>query len=478
MRSNGSHAIETAPAPGVHRGARTSDHDRRKRARVGGLVVHLAVLLPAALAGQSPPDERMTLAQAIERGIERYPALRAARASRDAAHAGVDAATAARLPAVALTASAARYQEPMLVTPIHGFTSSQAIPFDETLVQAGALLSYTLFDGGARTARIRRAREQASALESVVDDSEQLLVARVTRTYVEIEARRQILSAHEYRIAALEAERSRSRQRYEVGRAPQVELLRAEAALASAKAERVRFAEALDLAERELARLTGAREEETRAGRLVPMRLTDSLLPPRAMVLDAARSASPALARARRDVGAADAGIGIATSARWPEVSLNGGYLQRGSANTRSWGEWSVGASLSFPLFTGGATGAEITRARAGRREAEESLKMADLQLAQDVDRALSAVEEAHAREASLTSAAARFAEVARIQKLALDAGSGTQTDYLAAEADLFAARASLAEASMSEIVARTELARLTGELSSGWVQRVLEITP
>jgi outer membrane protein TolC len=366
----------------------------------------------------------------------------------------------------------------MLVTPIHGLSTSQAPPFDETLLQGGATMSYTVFDGGARGSRIRRARESAAAADAALAASERDIVARVTTAYVDVHTRRQIVDAHDLRLDALRAELSRARQRFDAGRAPKVEVLRAEAALASAESERVRFAEALDFAERELARLTGARDDEARSARLVPIRLADSRQPPRSVLLQAALDASPALTRARAIVAAADAEVAIARSARWPEIKLSAGFYQRGSAGTRSWGEWAAGTALSFPLFTGGRTDAEVARTRAGRRGGEEALHLAEYQLAQELDRALSAVAEARARAASLAAATTRFAEVARIEKLALDAGTGTQTDYLIAEADHFAARASLAEATMSEIIARTEVARVTGQLNPAWVERVIASVP
>ena len=63
---------------------------------------------------------------------------------------------------------------------------------------------------------------------------------------------------------------------------------------------------------------------------------------------------------------------------------------------------------------------------------------------------------------------------MARIEQLRVDAGVGTQTDYLAAEADLLASRAQLVEARNGEIAARVELARAAGGLDLGWFDRTL----
>lgn len=438
----------------------------------------LTALAPAAGHGQARPGERLTLADAARRALTEHPSVRASRAASDQAHAAAAGASAASLPSLTLSASATHHDQPMLVTPIHGLTPGQTLPFDRTLVQGAATASYSLFDGGARRARVLRARAGADAADAAVDDSEQMLVARVATAYLQVIARHQVLEAHDRRLVALDAELSRARQRYDVGRAPQLELIRAQAAVASATAERVRFAEALDLSERELSRLTGIAEADTRAGRLAPISPVDSLPAPRAELLQRARGASPTMARAQREVAAADAGVAVAEGARWPELRLNATYYQRGSSATRSWGEWSTGTLISFPLFDGGATGAEVSRMRAGQRVAEERFHVAGLELEQQVDRARSAIAEARARRTSLASAEARLAEVARIERLSLDAGSGTQTDYLAAEADLLDAQANLVEATMSELAAWTELARVTGELGVPWLRRVMEARP
>lgn len=439
----------------------------------------LALVAPVILQAQSSAtDAPLTLAESVELALAQHPAMRAAMASSEQARALVRGAEAAKVPTLTITASAVRYQYPMLVTPLHGIVPGQAPPFDKTLIQGMATMSYTLFDGGARSAGIRRARVHSAAAEEVLDASRQALVAQVVVAYAQVLAKQQVLDAHDRRIAAIEAELARTRQRFVVGRAPAVETLRAEAALANAEAERVHFATALELAERDLTRLVGADYGDIGADRLVPIALADSTQPSREDVVRAALESNPAVERARRLRTAADAAVNVARAGRWPELKLSAAYYQRGGAATAYRDDWSLGTMLAFPLFTGGATGAEVSRAHATRRDADAQFELARLQLKQDIDRALSAIEEAYARRVSLTSAVARFAEVARIERLALEAGSGTQADYLGAEADLLGARAGLAEVVMSEITARAELARITGQLDLGWLQRAIEAKP
>jgi outer membrane protein TolC len=76
---------------------------------------------------------------------------------------------------------------------------------------------------------------------------------------------------------------------------------------------------------------------------------------------------------------------------------------------------------------------------------------------------------------AALARAEQHQTEVARIELLSLEAGAGTQTDYLRAEADLARARSLLVEAQHTEIAAWVEVARVVGELTPEWLARTVE---
>jgi outer membrane protein TolC len=99
-----------------------------------------------------------------------------------------------------------------------------------------------------------------------------------------------------------------------------------------------------------------------------------------------------------------------------------------------------------------------------------------ELEIETTIDRALAAVADSDARVEALSRGVEHLTEVARIEQLALDVGAGVQTDYLRAEADLFAARAALAEVRHGALAARVALARATGELSTEWIALNLEI--
>jgi outer membrane protein len=177
----------------------------------------------------------------------------------------------------------------------------------------------------------------------------------------------------------------------------------------------------------------------------------------------------------QRRVDAARAGFGVAKSVAMPELRVNGAYVDRGRAEGDFVGEWQVGLGLTYPIYAGGLRRNAIQRASADERAADAQLRMARLELEHGIDRALAALREATARSASLSVAVEQSEEVSRIERLSLTVGSGTQSDYLIAEANLLAARANLVQAQNAAVLARVELARLAGELSKDWLAGMVE---
>ncbi len=305
------------------------------------------------------------------------------------------------------------------------------------------------------------------------------LIARVTRAYLEVLTARGVLEAEDRRIVALAAERRRVEELFGQGRAARVELLRVGAAHAVAEADRVATRARLDLGERELARLIGTPVEEARTFRLLPLRLVDPVLESeRAAVLERARTASPDLERARQFVLSAEAGSRLARASWLPRLDLVGSYLGFGSTAGDGTMEWQAGVSLSYPLFTGGARLSAVGAARGRERQAREELRLAELRLEGAVDAALNGEREARALVEAVSQAVDYQAEVVRIERLSLEAGAGTQTDYLNSEAELLRVRSGLIEARHRHIAARVELARVAGDLDSAWLSANVEIAP
>jgi len=438
------------------------------------------------VAGLAPVQDttRLTLDVAVDRALASYPTVAAARARADGAAADLGAAKAAWLPRLTLDGSLSRFQEPMVVAPLHGFDPTNPPLFDQTLIQTGLTLNWTLLDFGARSSRVRTQRALAGAADAASRTAEQQLVARVVAAYLRVLTARDLVAAQDQRLAALAAVSARTRQMIAEGKAARVEGLRVEAEARRAEADRIAGAAQLDVAEHDLAQLTALPYAAVRTAPLPGLRLadtafaTDTSAAVRGTLVARARQASTEVLEAEQRARAADAARGVAQAAWFPEVRVAGAYVDRGRWEGDFTAEWQVGVALSYPLFVGGGRRNAVRRATADGRAAAEQLRAVGLNVEQGVDQALAGLRQAHARVAALRSAVEQSAEVARIERLSLEVGAGTQTDFLTAEANLLAARAGLIEARHAEIGARVELARITGELSRDWLARIVEPAP
>ncbi|MGH7468270.1 MAG: TolC family protein [Longimicrobiales bacterium] len=433
--------------------------------------VALALLLfPAPLLAQS-----LSVGEAARLVAERHPAAAGAQAAVARAESGVQEFEAARLPMLTTDASLTRYYLPMIVAPLHGLNVVRPPEFNRTLIQAHVGASYTLFDGGARGARIERAEALVGAAEANEAGVRNRLLTDGVRAYLRVLTAREVQSAQERRVNALTGERTRADQIFREGRAARLLLTRAEAALSAASADATTGRAEVEVAERDLARLTRLDLARILRDTLRPVRLASPALPGREEALARAREANPDLVRLRRQLAAAERGRAEARALWLPRINLNGRYIEFASVDGATDPEWQAGAFFSYPLFTGGSRAAAADRASAEIALARADLNGAELRIAEAVDRAFSAHEAARARADALRAAVTQAEEVARIERLALEAGSGVQSDYISAEAELFRVRAALTDATYAQVLARVELAGITGEISPDWIARNLE---
>jgi len=432
------------------------------------------MILPLLVSGLLLQDTtRLSLADAVRRALESHPTVAAARDNRAAAAAAVGEARAPLFPRLAAGFSATEYKIGNLVYPLSGLSLTNLPLFNSTLSQAALSLGYTLFDFGGRTSQLRLAQAQERRADAALDAASAALISRVANAYLRVLTTRGVLQAQEQELAALQAEANRVAQLEAQGKAAHVEVLRLAAQVSRARADEVGTRAQLDVAERDLALLV-ALPAETARTQLVPVRLVDTTVADRATLVATAEQTSPDVAQARRAAEAAAAGVGAARSSLLPQLQLTAAYVENGHSFTgyRPW--WNAGLQFSYPIFTGGSRLYGIRRNEAGAQAANEQVRSAEQAAELSVDGALATVTAARATVDALASAVEQSEEVERIRLLSVQVGSGTETDYLDAEATLLSNRAALVQARHAEIAARIELARVTGVLTPEWLTRMV----
>jgi outer membrane protein TolC len=431
----------------------------------------------ARWSGVRQDSMQLTLEETVRRTIASHPAAGESVAQVDRTEAGVRELRATRIPRLSVEGGGTRFQEPMLVAPLHGFDPQSPPQFDRLLVQGRAPAALTLFDGGARGARITSGRAGVMVAEAGVAGTTASLIEGAVRAYVEVRAGREIVAANEARVAALEEERDRAGRMVAAGSEPRVAALRAEAALARAVADRAAAVADLRRAEADLARLIGADTESVRRVSLESVMVPASVaVPDREALIALAMRSNSAVERARAQVAVAEAGVAESRAAFWPVLALNGGYNVFGSGAGDWIGEWQAAVQVVFPVFTGGARAAAVDRSRAVADGAAAALAHARLAAASDIDAALARLAGARAQVGALSTAVEQFVAVAEIEALSLLAGAGVQPDYLSAVSDVLDARAALTRARSAEVGARVALSRIAGELDAAWLNGNLEV--
>ena len=180
----------------------------------------------------------------------------------------------------------------------------------------------------------------------------------------------------------------------------------------------------------------------------------------------------PDIRQAEEQLVAANAEIGVARAAYFPQIVLSGSGGFQSSALTNLFsgpaGAWSFGASLAQPIFTGG-------RLRAGVRLAEAQQQTAALFYQQSIQGAFRSVSDAlvayrktrefRAQQELLFQAAQ---DAARLSNMRYTGGATGYLEVLTNETNAFSAELNLAQARLNELLA---LVQLYQALGGGWQQ-------
>lgn len=367
----------------------------------------------------------------VERALAHSPTLAAATAALRQSEDALRAGQGAYWPQVELDAGATRERS----APAASGSSLPGSVFSVYTAGAGVRYAIDLFG--------RRAR-RTEALGAAVEVQRQqrhaaylALTANVVQTTIACAAyedqARLIDEALELQREQLRALQAQERG----GTAGHASVLQQEAQIAATQATRAPLRQRLEQARHLLAVLEGASP-----GDWVPPALRlDELKLPHELPL----SLSSALVRQRPDILAAEAQlhqasaeVGVATAALYPDISLGASYLDAGSrwnrlpaANGRF---WSVGPSVTLPLFEGGALHYAERAAEEAHGQALAAYRQTVLEaFGQVADRLVAIAQDAELdrAEADALDAARRALALTRAQERA---GLAAGVDRLGAE--------------------------------------------
>ena len=327
--------------------------------------------------------------------------------------------------------------------------------------------------------RVRRGFEaaRADAQASLADFYNVLLTlqADVAQNYFALRS----LDAERSTVTATVALRKEQvqlvRSRFEGGVGNDLDVARAETELATTEADAASLDQRRAQLENALAILLGtnpssfhlqalANREWNTSPPVIPAGLPSDLLERR-----------PDVAQAERQLASANARIGVAKGAFFPVVTLtaSGGYLSGEIESLFNWQSraWSIGPSVSLPLFAGGRNRANLNRARATFDENVARYRQQVLVAFGDVEDSLSGIHYLAEQSAAQQRAVANARRAADLATERYRSGIVSYLEVVDASREALAAERANAQLTGQRLNVAVQLIKALG---GGWDQRTL----
>lgn len=463
---------------------------------------------PAVAAAQSPaPPRQLTLEEAIKLAQAHSPALDVARASEAKADAESQRANSQRLPQVNFVAGydrtlASEFSSAFesLGTPCPGLSVDASKPLGDRVAELeraascggfGGGLDFSSLPFGQRNAyrftfafsqalytggRVSSQLTQASLAREIAllgtNAAEAQVALNVTRAFYDAALADRLVAIAEAGEQQAEAALKQATMAVAAGRQPEFEMLRAQVTRDNQKPVVIRRRSDRDIAYLRLRQLLGLKVSDPFA---IVVDLDDEKLPPPAVYAGALATAREAeltqrvgTRQAELAVKVREAGLTTAKSERRPTVNLQSSYGQvgypasgafPGSGDFRT--NWTMGAQVSWPIFTGfrvkageHAALAELNEARGRLEQAREAAEL----------EATTATEELSSAEAVWEASGSAITQAQRayqIAELRYREGLSTQLELQDSRLALQLAQANRAMAARDMQVARAHLALL-----------------
>ncbi len=323
--------------------------------------------------------------------------------------------------------------------------------------------------------RLRRATEAARAQLLATEDARQTvtltLVSDVASDYFQLLDLDLQLRITQDTVKTQEESVKLTRLRLDHGVATKLDVLQAQQVLDAANAAIPDLERQIGQEENAISTLLGRYPEGVRRGRpLVEQPLPPEVPPGMPSTLLERR---PDIRQVEQDLIAANAEIGVARAAFFPQISLTGGgggafgrsTLFTGLMSSQN-GVWSYGAQVTQPIFTGGALRGNLRLAESQHRQELIAYKQA-IQLAfRDVSDALIGYQKLHQVRVAQETTVKDLQDTVDTSLVRYRGGITTYLEVLDGQRSLFNAEIVLAQARGSEY---QSLVQLYKALGGGW---------
>ncbi|MDQ2069611.1 TolC family outer membrane protein [Natronospira bacteriovora] len=432
--------------------------------------VFLTIILATPLASANT-GERTSLLEIYELAVNNDPAIREARANRDAARERYPQARGQLLPQISLSASyqdAVREGASIGADPDTGQIGLQDFRRDTDTTQIGLQLRQTLFNWG-QFQELGQAEAAVAEADALFEAEMQNLAIRVAEAYFDLLAALDEQASARANEEAILRQRERAERRFEVGLIAITDVQEAKAAYDNAVADRIAADRQVSLRREQMREIIGQYPGEILAPEEnMPLSLPDPA-DPEAWVTRA-REGNYSVLASRFAMEAAESAVRRARAQHYPTLDLVanvGRTEQRGEDlfDQQDVDSRSIQLQFNLPLYSGGQRMSQTRQARAELERDENRLERTLREAERMTRDAYLGVLSERSRVRALRQAVESNQTALQATEAGFEVGTRTTVDILDARQALFNAQTSYARSRYDFLINTLRLRQATGEL-------------
>jgi outer membrane protein len=437
------------------------------------IAVALVTFGARPLQAQAPVEAavpaRLTLEEALARAVAASHRLAELRARESAAAAVLEQRKTADLPSIALQAGYQRtnhVDEFRVLQPDRTF--HVIYPDVPDNWRTGVDMQWPIYTGGRDGALERAADAERQASQQDIDSTRSDLKLETTRAFWALVTATDAVRVVRESVTRIEAQLNDVRARFDAGFLPPNDVLTVATRVSRERSLLIDAENQRNATRAELARLIGAPLDATFEPDAA-LEQADTTTPSVASAAAARAERADRRALALR-AEAASARIDSAKAGFRPSLAVVGGYdYARPNPNIfpreDEWKpSWDVGVNVSWSLWNGGRTAAEVAEAQGLATAAKERLAEFDTVIGLEVRQRQLDLDSARAQVTPATEGVKSAVEARRVVQERFTAGVATSTDLLDAQQDQLEAELQRTRALASVRLAEARLARALGK--------------
>jgi outer membrane protein TolC len=366
------------------------------------------------------------------------------------------------LPAVGLTGEYTRLDKVASLGPItFGDVDNYSL---------GLRVTQPVFAGGSIAAKINAGKLFSLLADETVRAAVQDLTYTAGHAYYDVLLNQHLSQISADTVRSAQAHLDSVKKKRQGGVASDFDVLRAEVELSNFQAELIQNKNAINIAKARLLKVMGVSQDSdfTLSTELTYVSLKMTM----GQAVEAAYRNRPDLFGRQFDIKLQKELLNIARSQYWPSIS---GYYDntwsKPDPHNRTkieWGKaWQVGLAATFPIFDGFAREGEIIAQKARVKQAQIDLIDTEETALFELTKALLSIEDAKEFVESQRLNLTRAEEGSRLADVGYREGINTQVEIIDAQSALTKARAFYYQAVYSHIVAKLDLQKAMGTLTT-----------